>query len=238
MHTSDNFLGGKLKILQPQRGYRAGSDAVFLAAFLPAGLKGKVLDVGCGVGTVSLCGAYRLPEAEFVGIDCQADIIKLAEQNAHLNGLAQRTQFMATSFEKSTLPPGTFHHVVTNPPYFDSSAVSPQVERALARSQINMTLEGWMKFCIKMARPRGYISLIYPAAYLPQALQSMRDLGEIIVFPLWPKQGQMASRCLIRGRKDVRSANTFRSGLILHQATGEYTAEAHAVLWEGSGLLL
>ncbi len=33
--TEDGFLNGRLRILQPEKGYRAGIDAVFLAASVP-----------------------------------------------------------------------------------------------------------------------------------------------------------------------------------------------------------
>ena len=34
--TEDGFLGGRLSLLQPAKGYRAGIDAVLLAASIPA----------------------------------------------------------------------------------------------------------------------------------------------------------------------------------------------------------
>ena len=61
--TRDAFLDGRLMLMQPARGYRAGIDAVFLAATAQpqegrAGL--KILDAGSGVGTVGLLAAFRL----------------------------------------------------------------------------------------------------------------------------------------------------------------------------------
>jgi len=236
MKTIDNFLGGQLKIAQPKAGYRAGSDAVLLAAFLPE-VKGHILDAGCGVGTVSLCGAYRLKEASFTGIDCQEDLITLAKGNAESNGLEGRVQFLAESLETYSLKPGTFDHVVTNPPYFEDSAPSPHEGRALARSEGEVSLEKWMKFCIKMAKPRGYISFIYPADSLSKALKAIEILGEVVIVPLWSKAGEGASRCLIRGRKDVKSKGVLSSGLVLHEADGSYTAMAKSILWDGVGII-
>ena len=56
--TEDAFLGGALRILQPKDGYRAGIDAVLLAAAAPLrqGRVEQVLDVGAGVGVVGLVG--------------------------------------------------------------------------------------------------------------------------------------------------------------------------------------
>ena len=48
----DNFLGGRIKIYQPIRGYRAGIDAVLLASFINAYDNCKILDVGSGTGNL------------------------------------------------------------------------------------------------------------------------------------------------------------------------------------------
>ncbi|HEY2110716.1 MAG TPA: methyltransferase, partial [Dongiaceae bacterium] len=61
--TEDAILGGLLRLRQPAKGLRTGIDPVFLAAAAPA-TKGRVLDLGCGVGTAALCLARRLPAVE------------------------------------------------------------------------------------------------------------------------------------------------------------------------------
>ena len=47
----DEFLGGRLKIKQPLRGYRAGVDPVLLAASVNAYEGEDILDLGCGWGS-------------------------------------------------------------------------------------------------------------------------------------------------------------------------------------------
>ena len=59
--SEDAFLGGKLNILQPEKGYRAGIDAVFLAATIPATDGETVFEAGIGAGVVSLCLLARNP---------------------------------------------------------------------------------------------------------------------------------------------------------------------------------
>lgn len=234
--TKDLFLGEKLKVTQPKMGYRAGSDAVFLASFIGKKPK-KVLDVGCGVGVASLCLMSRLPTVHITGIDCQDHLIHWAQQNAQENGFSDRSHFLLEDLHQSTLAPNSFDHVMTNPPYFDVSSPSPHEARALARCQTSEGLESWIKFCIKMARPRGYISLICPASLLPKALHCLHSLGELVVVPLWPRAGEPASRILIRGRKDIKSPAKLLPGLVLHKQEGGYTEEAHKILWEGLSLL-
>jgi hypothetical protein len=54
-NTLDGFLGGRLSIAQPRRGFRAGHDTVLLAASIPAPAGSHVLELGSGAGVASLC---------------------------------------------------------------------------------------------------------------------------------------------------------------------------------------
>ena len=64
--TTDEFLGGKLKIKQPAKGYRIGIDTVLLASATKPRDNAKVLDLGCGVGGVSLCLLSNHPNISVV----------------------------------------------------------------------------------------------------------------------------------------------------------------------------
>jgi hypothetical protein len=69
--TCDAFLGGALQVRQPKAGYRAGLDAVLLAASccqFDAGVV-RVLDCGAGVGVVGLSVARRLRNAHVTLIE-------------------------------------------------------------------------------------------------------------------------------------------------------------------------
>ena len=59
--TDDAFLDGKLQILQPEKGYRAGIDAVFLAASIPAVDGETVFEAGIGAGVAAMCLLARNP---------------------------------------------------------------------------------------------------------------------------------------------------------------------------------
>ena len=67
--TEDSLLGGRVRLLQPSRGYRVAVDAVLLAAAIDATAGQRVLDLGAGVGAVGLCLAARISECTIVGID-------------------------------------------------------------------------------------------------------------------------------------------------------------------------
>ena len=92
--TDDAFLGGALHLLQLRSGYRAGLDAVMLAAAVPAdgNCPLRVLDVGAGVGTAGLCLARRAPFAEVVLLEKEPQLAALAAENVRRNDLADRVR--------------------------------------------------------------------------------------------------------------------------------------------------
>ena len=76
--THDGFLGGRLHLWQPRRGYRAGVDPVLLAASVPAQAGQSVLDLGCGAGAAMLCLGVRVPGLDLNGLEVQPDYAALA----------------------------------------------------------------------------------------------------------------------------------------------------------------
>jgi tRNA1Val (adenine37-N6)-methyltransferase len=78
--TKDAFLGGAIHVLQPKTGYRAGLDAVLLAAACPVATStagATVLDCGAGVGTAALCVASRVPSARLTLVERESDLAAL-----------------------------------------------------------------------------------------------------------------------------------------------------------------
>ena len=89
------LLNGRVKLLQLHSGFRAGLDSVFVAAAVPDKAKGRLLDLGCGVGSAGFCVLARSSELSLTGVELQTDLAELATQNAKLNGWSERTEFLA-----------------------------------------------------------------------------------------------------------------------------------------------
>ena len=84
--TCNDFLGGRVRLYQPVKGYRAGVDPVLLAAAVPARAGDHVLELGCGAGQALLCLAARVPGLRLTGVELQAAYADLARRNGALNG--------------------------------------------------------------------------------------------------------------------------------------------------------
>ena len=194
-----------------------------------------VLDVGCGHGTAAICLASRVPGCRVTGIERQPELAGLANENARLNDLAEQVAVVHGDIMNGMpgAAPGSFDHVMANPPFLDPAKSSPPAGQAksIARVESEARLDDWIDFMIRMTRPRGGLTLIQRIDRLDEVINSLRRrVGEITVFPLWPKSGAPAKRFLLQARTGVRTPMRLMAGMIVHNSDGRFTPEADAVL--------
>ncbi|MCZ7675155.1 MAG: methyltransferase [Roseovarius sp.] len=242
--TRDAFLGGRLHIWQPARGYRAGLDPVLLAAAVPALPGQSVLELGCGAGVAALCLARRVPGLRLAGLERQPAYADLARRNGTENAI----DWEVIAGDLVAMPAGLrarrFDHVIANPPYFDRArrtpAGDPGREAALAEAT---PLALWVEAAARRCAPGGHVSLIHAAERLPELLaHAARHLGSIEVLPLVPRRGRAARRVLLRARKGGRAVFRLHDGWLLHEGAAHdgdrenYTPATASVLREGAAL--
>lgn len=241
--TDDGFLGGALHMLQPKRGYRAGLEAVFLAAAVPAGPGDDALEAGCGVGVASLCFAHRVGGARITGVELEPELVELANENARRNGLSDRSTFMASDIrggtDGSAIEQNSRSHVFANPPFFTSGSARRSDDALKNRAHIceRRDLDAWIRFLVSIARPGGTVTLIYRAEGLGDLLRHLhRRVGDCHILPLYPRAAQPASRVIIQGIKGSKAPTTLLRGLVLHGKGDGFTPEVQAVLRHGEAL--
>jgi tRNA1(Val) A37 N6-methylase TrmN6 len=246
--SDDAFLGGRLHIFQPGTGYRAGLDAVLLAATVVARPGAQVLDVGAGVGVVGLCIAYRLPDVRITLVERDARLAALARRNVQRNDLDARVHVVEADILRPLgaspeLAAGAerFDHVLANPPFHAEGrgTAAGDPVKAGANAMPSGALDRWARFLAAMARPGGLVTLIHRAEALAEVLAALEGrFGGTVVVPLHPREGQPAARVLVRAVKGSRAPLELRPGLILHKADSSFRPGIAAVLREGAALPL
>lgn len=97
----------------------------------PAAVPARVLDLGTGTGALALGVAAAWPEARVVAVDASEDALALARENAAVNGLEGRVEFIRSNWFEA-LPAGgeRFDVIVSNPPYLteaEAAEAEPEV---------------------------------------------------------------------------------------------------------------
>jgi len=233
--TEDALLGGRVRLLQSRRGYRVAVDAVLLAAAVHPAPGERVLDLGAGVGAVSLCLAKRVPDCTIVGVELQAALAQLGQRNATRNTLGDRLRTLVHDIALP-LPAelGLFDQVATNPPYMAAAAADlpPDRSKALATVESSADLRRWLEVATAALKPAGTLTLIHRADRLEEIAACLVKLrcGALTIKRLPP-----VARVLVRARRGPPSVSE-SPPLVLHNPEGGYTEAAEAILRHAGAL--
>ncbi len=242
--TLDEYLGGKLSVLQPKIGYRAGVDPVLLAASVPAKPGQSVLELGCGVGVASLCLSSRVADLNLTGLELQAEYASLATQNAETNNANMKVVVGDLSQMPSDLRQTSFNHVIANPPYFlrDRSVSATDQGRETAMGE-DTPLVDWVTAAAKRLAPKGTATFIHRADRLDDLLASMVGrLGSVQVLPLVPRSGRDARLVILSAKKGGRAPLRLHDSFLMHSGKRhesdekDYSDAMNQVLKNGSPL--
>lgn len=226
--TEDALLGGRIRLLQPERGYRVAVDPVLLAAAVPAHAGDRILDLGAGVGAVGLCLAARVPGCKVVGIELQPALVELAHRNAELNTAAGQVETILHDLARP-LPKdlGTFDHVATNPPYLPAAMAdpSPDLVKALATVESSANLARWLEVAATAAR--STVTVIHRSDRALEIVTELERLGwgDTVLISLAP-----ARRVIVRARRSAVEQRRHAEPLVLHKPDGSYSSRAEAIL--------
>lgn len=238
--TCDEFYDGRLKLYQPAKGFRAGTDSLLLAASLGANHAGHALEIGCGAGGALLPAAFRLARTHFTGLEVDADMAALARQSAEANGLNDRVEIVAGSAASLSADwQNKFDLVFSNPPFFETGTIqAPGTGKETAYLE-SVPLKDWINAMLFALRPKGTFVMVHRAADLARILSVIeRQSGEITVLPVHSYPGAEAKRVLVRSRKALRSGpmRLLEPKYLYQSKGGERTDWALAMQRDGAGL--
>lgn len=233
--TEDGLLNGRIRLRQPERGYRAGLDAALLAAACDTKPGQRAIEAGCGGGGALLAAAARRPESLFTGVERDPKALRLARENIALNGLADRVSVVegdvAVRFSILGLEP--FDAAFSNPPFFDDpdSLRGPSPERRSAW-MADDGLEAWIGFLSKAVKEGGSITIIHRADRLSDLLALLGEKsGSVQILPVHPFADAPAKRVLVRAIKTGKAPLKILPPLVLHDREGgKHRPEVDAIL--------
>jgi len=182
---------------------------------------------------IPLILVFRRKAEAVVGVEVQPSLAALARQNVSLNQLAAQIEIREEDFRNLPGKGGVFDCALCNPPYrrAGSGRVNPQEEKALARHEINATLEDVLRAAHHLLKNKGRFYSIYPATRTADLFQGLRR------FHLEPKRVQFvhsrdreeARLVLVEALKEGKTQVKILPPFVLYDSEGRYTLQAEEV---------
>lgn len=236
--TLDDLILGNMKIIQATRGYRFSLDAVLLAHFPKFTGVSRVVDLGTGNGVIPLLLAVRAPEVRISGVEIQPAMVDRARRSVRLNGLANRIEIIQEDIKEiaKSLPGGCAELVLSNPPFWRKGAgyISINPEEAIARHELNLTLEELVQQGTYLLCQGGRMAIILRAERLAEAIEIFRH------HKLYLKRLRMvhsfidrdAGLVLLEGQKNRPGSLAILPPLVIYEKPGEYSDEIKQIYRE------
>ncbi|MBN2399625.1 MAG: methyltransferase [Candidatus Aminicenantes bacterium] len=230
--TSDTFYHAKVVIRQPKKGYRFAVDSPILADFLP-GSNAPALEIGCGVGVVSLLALHLKKFPAVTGVEIQEPLYRLAVDNAAANGMSGKFLVIRGDFKRMYAGLASVWTIFCNPPFFKAGQgrVSPDRSIRLARFEVALTLADLLRCSAAVLAPKGILCLIFPHLRQQELLVAAASHG---LYPekircVQPFAGAPPDRFLVRlGKTRKRCAP--EKPLVIFREKGAYTPEMDKIL--------
>ena len=172
----DHFMDGRIRLIQSKTGYRFSIDAILLSQFVTINPGDVVLDLGTGCGIIPLILLFTKPVHHVYGVEIQAELASQARRNALLNGFLDRMDIVLGDVKNPPLSSNKAHVIICNPPYrpAKSGRINPDRRRAIARHEIEASLEDILQAARVLIRKKGRLALIYPAVRVVDLLVHLR----------------------------------------------------------------
>ena len=221
-----------LKIIQNQKGFCFGIDAVLLSDYAKNIKKdAKVLDLGTGTGIISilLCGKTKL--SKIIGVEVQQEVADMAKRSTKLNDLENKFEVINENIINldKIYENNSFDALVTNPPYKkeNTGILNDEKKKLISRHEILAKLEDFIKISNKLLKDKGEFYMVHRPERLVDIMAYMRQ------YKIEPKEirfvcshnNEMPKLVLIKGVKNAKPFLKIKENLNIYDKDGNYTEE-------------
>lgn len=217
-------------LYQPISGYCYNSDSIFLYHFISTFKpKGTLLDVGCGVGIISLLLSRDFNITVSI-IDKQQKMLDYALYNYEHN--TQEVKHYLGDFTTDFTTDDRYDTIVSNPPFYDSgSTQSEDSHLNIARYAHHLPINEFVKRVKTFLKPKGWFIFCYDARHIEKLLYALKQNGinpEKIQF-VHAKLEKESKLVMIAARNNSKSMTQILAPLIVMNEDSSYTSKAEEI---------
>ena len=227
----DDLHRNGFQIIQNEKLFCFGMDAVLLSGFAHVKEGGRALDLGTGTGIIPILLAAKTKGEYFAGLEISAISADMARRSVLHNGLEERIEIIQGDIKEAgeLFAPASFDTVTSIPPYMigQHGLTNPDIEKAAARHEIFCTLEDVVRAAAKLVRPGGKFYMVHRPFRLAEII---RTLSEYKLEPkrmrlVYPYVDREPNMVLIEAMRGGKPRMTVEKPLIVYEKPGIYTPE-------------
>lgn len=231
----EELLFDSIRMKIPDAQFRMSTDSMVLADFCRIRPGSRVLDLGCGCGTLGLLLLGADETLRVCGIEIQEAAARQAQENAEENGFSDHLHILCGDLRQThaQIAPGSFDCVLSNPPYYPpgSGYLHAQDSLCAARSEICCPFDALCAAAARALRWDGRFFLVHKPERLVDLMTGLRAAR------LEPKRirfvrhraGSSVNLVLIESRLGGRPGLQYEPDLFLYEQTGELSAAGRRI---------
>lgn len=224
-----NYLFPGYPILQDDRYFKLSQDSVVLSAFAKVKKNERLLDIGCGIGVLTLLMLIRCPGSRATGLEITEGAAELARENLALCHLEDRGEILTgdlRAFPKNLY--GAYDVVISNPPYYDPGrGFSSHTDiLATARNQRSGDIFDVCRTAGQALKWGGRFYVCYPPVRLADLMEALRTqkLEPKTMRLVFPDEHHAPCLVMVEARKGGGAGLSILPSLMIAQ-NGEKTEE-------------
>ena len=228
-------LWGGFSLIQDDRFFKLGQDTMLLSDFACPPARGKVMDLGCGNGALSVLLCARHPHISVTGLEIQPEVAVLAQENIRHNQLEARMQVQCGDMKqcKTMFSTGSFDYVVCNPPYFaqNSGFSAKNINKSTARQDSCGTAADAVQAAAYLVKFGGRVAFVYRPERVCELISQMkaRQLEPKRMRFVHQQATAVPSAVLIEARRGSAPGVQILPPLLVCGENGEHTKEYRTI---------
>jgi tRNA1Val (adenine37-N6)-methyltransferase len=218
-----------LRIIQNPDKFKFTLDAFLLVGFIKPKTRDRIVDLGTGGGVLPLLLAGQGEAGAVLGIEIQPELAEMARRSVMLNRLEAKIRIETADLRQlpENIQRNSFDYVISNPPFFPvtQGVVSENRALALAKFEIECTLDDVVCAASRLVRGNGRVVLVYPADRLVALLTVLEKyhLTPRRLALVHSRPDSSAHLCLVEARPGAPPGLEVHPPVFIYNQDGDYT---------------
>ena len=227
----DDLQRNGYRIIQNEKYFCFGMDAVLLSAFAQVREGEKALDLGTGNGVIPILLRGKSEGRDFTGLEISPLSADLARRSVQMNGIEDTVHIVEGDICKVSeyFPKASFDVVTSNPPYMTGGhgLVNPDPTKAAARHEILCNLTDVCAAAASMLKSGGRFYMVHRPFRLAEIIRelSAQKLEPKRMRLVYPYADQEPNMVLIEAVRGGKPRMTVEKPLIIYEDKHVYTEE-------------